>query len=310
MDLPALWHSIDLLFFPVVHDENRRLSLREFLLFVICGFAVFSAIGLLFSSAGFAGYDWQHFFSTGQRGSGIGYYPPWVIYVRHLTWPGLIGVTFTGLALALYQRRASLLATVAAFSSLPLFWTLFLGQIDGVVLFGLTGLPWLVPLATIKPQVALFAILARKQHLLALLIWLVISVAVWGWWPLDMAQIGHFASLGQPHDIHLWPWSLPVVVILLCLSRGDADMLMLAGTFALPYLHSYHYILVTPALARVPKPVAVVAAAISWLPVLAYWCGPWAWFLGHLFPLLLWVSLYQRRRSSRHVGGGRGLIAR
>ena len=87
-------------------------------------------------------------------------------------------------------------------------------------------------------------------------------------------------------------------------------MLMLAGTFALPYLHSYHYILVTPALARVAKPLAVAAAVISWLPLLANWYGPWAWFLGHLFPVLLWVSLYQRRRGARHVGGGRGWIAR
>jgi hypothetical protein len=297
MDLPKLWNKIDALLFPSIPGQYRTLSLWQYLLFASLGVVIFSFIGLFLPAAGFIGYDWVYNFSTGRRGLYLAYYPPWVVYLPYLTWPGLIGFTFTGLALALYQRRASPLVMAIAFLTFPVVWVVFLGQIEGVILFGLTGLPWLVPLATIKPQVSYLAFLARKEYLLALLVWLVISIVVWGLWPLDIIQISIFSSLGEPHDIHLWPWSLPVVIILLWLSRGDMDLLMLAGTFILPYLHPYHYFLVVPALARVEKNVAVLAAIVSWLPLLANWLGPWTWFLGHLFPLLLWAGIYAKRRT-------------
>lgn len=295
MKLPELWRRIDSALFPDIPDQNRSLPLWQYLLFVLAGVAVFSFIGSFLPATGFWGYDWIYYFSTGEREPGLAYYPPWVTYLRYLPWPVLIGLTFTGLALALYQRRASPLVMVVAFVTLPVLWVVFLGQIEGLVLLGLTGLPWLVPLAVIKPQVAYFAFLARKQYFLALLVWFAISIAIWGLWPFDMLKISAFT--GMPHDINLWPWSLPLVIILLWLSRGDIDLLMLAGTFLLPYLHPYHYFVVVPALARVEKWVAVLAAAISWLPLLANWLGPRAWFLGHLFPLLLWLNLYAKRRA-------------
>jgi hypothetical protein len=44
-------------------------------------------------------------------------------------------------------------------------WTLFLGQLDGIALLGLIGMPWLVPLALVKPHVTIFAFAARKTYL-------------------------------------------------------------------------------------------------------------------------------------------------
>ncbi|MDW8070539.1 MAG: hypothetical protein RMK79_03595 [Anaerolineae bacterium] len=126
-------------------------------------------------------------------------------------------------------------------------------------------------------------------------VWLAISLVIWGPWPLDMLHIAEFSAWQQPHDIHLWPYSLPFVLVMLWLSRGDADMLMLAGTFAMPYLHPYHYVLVVPALARVGQATALLACGISWLPVLANWYGNGCWYLGHLFPLMLWGNLCIRR---------------
>jgi hypothetical protein len=218
--------------------------------------------------------------------------------VKYLTWPGLIGCTLTGLALALYQRKAAPAALAAAFFTFPVLWVLFLGQVDGLVGLGLTGMPWLMPLVTLKPHVGYLACLARKEYLAGLLLWLLISLAIWGLWPRDMLNIRQFSGIGQPHDITLWPWSILVVLGLLWLSRGDVDMLMLAGVFLLPYLHPYHYFLVVPALARTCLRVALLAVAVSWLPVLSNWWGPWLWFTGHLFPAMLWLELYRLRRAA------------
>jgi hypothetical protein len=294
---PSLWQKIDTTLFPELSPPNRPLAWWQYLLFVSIGMAVFSFVGSFLPPTGLIGYDWLNFFSVNERSYGSSYYPPWVNYVSYLTWPGLIGLTFTGLALSLYQRRASLLVIVIAFLTLPTMWIIFLGQIEGLIVFGLTGLPWLTPFVTIKPQVGYLAFLASKRNLIGLFIWLIISMAIWGLWPLDMLTINNFTILQEPHDISLWPWSLPLVAILLWLSRGDEDMLMLAGTFALPYLHSYHYFVVLPALARVGRWVAVLAVVISWLPLLANWFGPWAWQLGHLFPIILWFGLYFKRRT-------------
>ncbi len=294
----GLWQRIECLLFPPIGDPMRPLVLRDYLTFALPSIAVCAVVGTWVSPDGLMGYDWRHYFSLGYRTFGTSYYPPWIVLIAHLGWPLLVGLTLAGLTLALYQRRSTPVKAVSACLTLPVFWTLFLGQVDGVALFGLTGLPWLAPLATIKPQVSYFAFLARKQHLVALIVWLAISVIIWGLWPLDMMSITEFVAWQQPHDIHLWPWSLPAVLVMLWFSRGDADMLMLAGTFAMPYLHPYHYILVVPALARLGQGTAVLAFAISWLPLLSNWYGDWCWYLGHLFPLLLWSSLFLRRWRS------------
>lgn len=292
---PSFWQRLECTLFPPAHDPIRRFALRDYLMFALPSITICSLAGTWFSPEGLVGYDWQHYFSLGQRTYGTSYYPPWIVLVAYLGWPILVGLTLAGLALALYQRRSTPIAAVSACLTLPVFWTLFLGQVDGIALFGLTGLPWLTPLAIIKPQVSYLAFLARKRYLFALMIWLVVSVMVWGPWPLDMLSIADFSAWQQPHDIHLWPWSLPIVLVMLWFSRGDVDMLMLAGTFVMPYLHPYHYLLVVPALARTGHGIAVLACAVSWLPLLSNWYGDWCWYLGHLFPLILWGSLFVKR---------------
>lgn len=295
------WRKIDTLLFPHVPNQNRPLSWRDYALFIGLGVPFFALIGLFVPANGVVGFDWYYYFSTGERVYALSYYPPWVTYVSYLTWPGLVGITFSGLALALYQRRASPLVLVLTFLTFPALWVAFLGQIEGVVVFGLTGLPWLAPLITIKPQVGYLAFLARKQHLVVLLGWLALSVLIWGVWPLDMLTIGNFTAWQEPHDISLFPWSLPLVLVLLWFSRGDEDLLMLAGIFMLPYVHSYHYFVVLPALARINQGLAILIIIVSWLPLLANWFGPWCWHLGHLVPAMLWVSLYLKQRQLKQT---------
>jgi len=291
----SFWQRLERTIFPPAPDLIRRLTLRDYLMFAVPSIAVCGVVGIWIAPEGLMGYDWRHYFSLGQRIYGTSYYPPWIILVAYLGWPILVGLTLSGLALALYQRRSTPITAVSACLTLPVFWVLFLGQVDGVALFGLTGLPWLMPLATIKPQVSYLACLASKRYFWALIVWLAISMAIWGLWPLDILGIAEFSAWQQPHDINLWPWSLPIVLVMLWLSRGDIDMLMLAGTFAMPYLHPYHYLLVVPALARVGQRVAVLTGALSWLPVLSNWYGDGYWYLAHLFPVILWGSLFIKR---------------
>jgi hypothetical protein len=213
----------------------------------------------------------------------------------------LIGLSCAALVVALYQRYASPLVMGASFLSWPLVWLLFVGQLDGLVLLGLTGLPWLIPLATLKPQISAFAFLARKQWAILLMAWVGLTILIWGLWPVTMLNYQqHWETLyegaTQPQNISLWPWSLLLAPFLLWLSRGDVDMLMLAGTFMTPHLVPYSFVVVLPAIARIPRWLALLLVAISWLPLSANWVGEWGWYLGHLFPIILWSALYQKRR--------------
>lgn len=300
-NLRYFWRRIEATVFPSLPDDKRKLTPVQFLLALAALTALFSVIGLFIRPDGFIGFDWYHYYSQGVREP---FYPPWMPYVRLLTWPGLVGVSYAALALALYQQRASPLVMGAAFLSLPSLWVLFLGQLDGIVLLGLLGLPWLVPLATLKPQLSVFAFLARKEWTIALILWILLSMLIWGLWPLDMLQYDqHWKAIyqveDQPQNITLWPWALPISLVLLWLSRGDMDMLMLAGSFAVPHLIPYNYFVVLPALARVNQFLALALVGISFMPLLANWVGPWGWYLGHLFAAFLWMALYRQRRSRR-----------
>jgi hypothetical protein len=106
------------------------------------------------------------------------------------------------------------------------------------------------------------------------------------------------AAKRAAQDISLGLWGIPVALILLGLSAGDMDMLMLAGVIALPYFLTYHLMPVVPAIARLTPWKALVAALLSWLPLLANWLGDWAWYLGWVFVAWMWLNLAVKRYSS------------
>jgi hypothetical protein len=93
----------------------------------------------------------------------------------------------------------------------------------------------------------------------------------------------------------LWPWSLSVCDSAL-FSRGDEDMLMLAGIRLFP-IYSYHCFVVLPAMAG-DAVVAVAVAVISWLPLLAsgWGRGPGSWAI--CFPSSVAHLYFQRRYIS------------
>jgi len=256
-------------------------------------------------------FDWLTFFEHAHNIPA--FYPPWTgLVCRWLSWPLLVGVTLSSYAVAVLKRARSPVSAMAAFLAMPLWWALFLGQLDGLALLGVLGLPWLVPLALMKPQVAAFGIFAQRKTPTVAVSCLLLSFAVWGLWPAKMATYHSEPGL-WPQDVALGLLGLPLAFWALWRIPGwDVDKLMLAGAFITPRLIPYNLLPLMPALARQPWLWALTAALASWLPLLANWLGPWAWWLAWVSPLVIligsttgisgkWLWLYyhsphQRRR--------------
>ena len=176
-------------------------------------------------------------------------------------------------------------------------WVILMGNLDGLVLLGLLLLPWGAPLALMKPQVAAFALLAKKNTIIAGIIWGVISLLIWGLWPLNFLMVLNPSwKVEWVQDISIFPWGILLALPLLWLGRGDEDLLMAAGSLATPHLFPYHFILLMPSLARMKRPWLIATWLISWTPLLANWLGPLAWHFGNLMSIFFWCGIYFSRK--------------
>ncbi|HLF26457.1 MAG TPA: hypothetical protein VJG32_08975 [Anaerolineae bacterium] len=259
--------------------------------------ALFAIVATIIPASGVLAFDWIAFFDQGWNVPA--FYPPWTrLIVLPLSWPLLTGLTLSTFSVAVLQRASSLPSTVAAFLNLPLFWTIFLGQLDGLALLGVIGLPWLAPLALTKPQVASFAIASQRTAIILTAIFLVISFLLWGFWPADMLTY-HSNREEWPQDIALgWLIGIPLFALLVWkMPKKDADWWMLAGTTLTPFLIPYNLLPLMPAIARLPRGWAIAAAIASWLPLSANWIGPFGWRLGWLSIAIIGIGLVVSRRD-------------
>jgi hypothetical protein len=136
--LQRWWHAFDTLF-PEQEILTRRLPLRVAVPLFIALTSVFTLAATRIPANGFIGFDWVNFFGIQRIPP---FYPPWTLYVVHyLTWPLLVGITIAAFTLATIQRSVHPVSAAAACFSLPLLWTVFLGQMEGLVVLGLLGLP-------------------------------------------------------------------------------------------------------------------------------------------------------------------------
>ena len=243
-------------------------------------------------------YDWRTYFMEGRNIPS--WYPPWTIWLtRVLTLPVLHGVTLSTFAMVAWYKKDSAISLATSFLALPLIWTLFLGQLDGLSLLGVVGLPWLMPLVLLKPHVASFAIFARRDCLLVALAFCTLTIAVWGLWPLDvlMCHVGDPPDR-WPQNIALGLWGLPIFAAMVWkMPKDDPDWWMLAGAAISPQLIQYNLLPLMPAIARLEWPWAVAATLTSWLPLAANWLGPWAWHLGWVSVLMIGLGLATKHRS-------------
>lgn len=280
------WSNI---LFPEQKIERNHLTTWQSLALAAALIAAFYAVGLLVKPNQFVGFDWVNFFGKGRVPD---FYPPWSKAVCWLNWPLMIGLSCAGIGLAIVKRAAHPISAAAAFLSLPVLWTLFLGQMEGLILLGLCGLPWLAPLALLKPQVSVFAFAAKKRYLLALLIWLAISFLIWGWWPARMLAVNSYYAEGRyVQDIAIGWVGAILAIPMAWFSRGDMDMLMLSGAVMTPHLIPYNMLPFAPAAARLKPWQAGVAFFLSWLPFSANWLGNIGWWLGWTYVFWMWGCL-------------------
>lgn len=291
--LKRYWQKLDL-FFPEKVIFQRNFSTRTSI-FLFLGLTItFSLGGLMIPADGFFGWDWVHFFGINRIPP---FYPPWTFAVlRFMTWPLLIGITMASFVIATIKRSVHPISAVAALLCLPLIWTIFLGQLEGLVVLGLLGIPWLMPLILLKPQISFFALGARKQYIVVFLIFIMISMVVWGFWMVKMLSANSYYGEGRyEQDISLQWWGLPIFLLTIWFSRGDPDMLMVSGAFITPHLIVYNLLPLSPAIARLGPRAAILASFFSWLTLSSNWLGPNGWWLGWIYVGWLWILLAARR---------------
>ena len=259
---------------------------------------VFTALSTFLPSQLPFAYDYHKFFFTPSRFPP--YYPPWSHWIiTPLRYSALAGLTLSSFAAIVFLRTRSLAVAVITFFNLPLFWTLYLGQVDGLVLLGLLGLPWLAPLVLIKPQVAALPLLARRRWMVFAALFLAGSLLLWPLWPIRMIRLGFSAHHTQPQDIALGWWGLlPALYLLWKMPKHDPDWWMVTNALITPCLNPYNLLPLMPAAARLPFPWALAIALTSWLPLSANWVGPWGWYLGWLSVGLLALGLSKHRERS------------
>lgn len=298
--------TIDFLF-PEVEIFHFKLTFGKKLLLFFGLSILFSFAGMMIPANGLVGFDWVNFW--GQRRVPP-FYPPWTeAVIKLLSWPALVGITLASVATSAIARARHMLSVTVVFFTLPVLWTVFLGQLEGLVVLGLLGLPWLTPLALVKPQVSIFAFGAKKSFLVALFVFLLISVVIWGFWPSRTLNTNQYYEEGRyVDDISLGLWGAFIAIPLFFASRGDMDMLMLAGVFMTPHLIPYNLLPVVPAIARLKPGSAIIALILSWLPFSANWIGNNGWWLGWIFVLWLWTSLALDRRRIQLLVGKKGDI--
>ena len=230
---------------------------------------------------------------------------PWTTTIlKFVNWPLVVAITLLAIIFRAYRYNRSPLPIALAVLSLPTLWVLFMGNLDGIVLAGLLLLPWGVPLASMKPQLSAFALLAKKKSILAGVIWGLLTLVIWGLWPLNFTMaLSPEWKVEWVQDISLFPWGALIALPLLWFSRGDEDLLMAAGSFVTPHLFPYHYILLMPALGRM-KPAWMVATwLISWTPLIANWVGPIGWHMGNVLGGCLWLGIYLNKKKSVRLQG-------
>jgi hypothetical protein len=280
--------------FPDQKIYNLQLSRGVSFLLFIGLTIVFSLVAGLIPMTKFLGFDWVNFWGAGKIPS---FYPPWTIYLtKFLTYPLLVGITLSAFCVATIQRSCHPVSAICAFLSLPLIWTVFLGQLEGLSVLGLLGLPWLIPLVLVKPQIAFFGLGAKRSSILAFIVFLIISYLIWRNWPgAVLAADSSYAEGRYPQNIGLGLWGLPFFLLTVWFSRGDMDMLMVSGAFISPHLIFYNLLPLTPAVARLKPRAAFVAVILSFLTLSSNWLGPMGWWLGWGFVPWLWINLAAQR---------------
>ena len=216
----------------------------------------------LFHRLPLLGYDWERLFYGGM----LDQYPPWMIglfapfRLLPFRWSLALLSSLTVVAIAVVTasqakrvRWEGLLAATLALLTPIVWYLLWDGQIDGLVLIGLQFLPWSMPLVLLRPQILGWFLLTRRRWTLWMVVCLLASFLIWGWWigerlVLSQGSVTHPTAMG-------WAtlgWPILLLGIGMLLTAGWNPWRVLAGAFVASLnIQPYHIIMLSPALGRI-----------------------------------------------------------
>ena len=282
-------------------DNRSKLKLRRNLMQLLAWLLIYALmVGVAFLVP-VPGSDWMHHFEANYL---LEVYAPWVAL---LPWvipglPYLTALTLTGLLYVMWRRRATTWQAAAVFTAMPLYWCIWLGQIDIVPVLGLAFLPWGLPLALAKPQVTIWYLWVwwrqhRRRWIIALagVAFLGLSLLIWGWWPGKMVLP---PTYNTNYNLSAWRihWILGLGLALAALFEKDADRAMALGALAAPYVQGNSYLILLPVLSRLRGKALLLVWLSSWTGVLAvFWdvLRP----VAMAFPIALWLALFIGERA-------------
>jgi len=187
-------------------------------------------------------------------------------------------VYFAALTGIVFKFGGGVRSVLLALTSFIAFDSALELNIDWLVCLGLLVPPvWSGPLLLVKPQDAMGYWLSLdgrdlRRAVLVTLAALLISLALWGFWPESMAAAIRTWTLGRaynlaPSALLPWPlaWGTGAALGVLARRRRDPVLGVLAWLFFVPYITLYSLLLpFTLAAARWPRAAAVISAAM-WL---------------------------------------------
>ena len=254
------------------------------------------------------GSDWYHHWEPRYE---IDSYPPWVNILLDMLpgLPFLSGLTLTIMLFVLWRRKANIWHFLAVFTSMPLYWTLWLGQVDAVPILGLALLPWGIPLVLLKPQVAIwYAWVWWKKRpdkwviALGWALFVLLTFVIWGFWPLNFSNPAAFRTV---YDLSLWQfhWLFGVIVIAGALLESDPERAMALGALGALYIQGASYIVLLPTLTRFSGMSLLIIWLTTWAGAASIFLGDSARPLATLFPISIWISLFLREHLKGRVDG-------
>lgn len=241
------------------------------------------------------GWDWYLFFTahhpTYNLYSPESAYPPWTKYfVVALDWMPdwrqslavLLGISLVTIALATWRNGGKWTAIVLALLNPPVFYLLYLGHLEGLVLAGL--LTGLVPLALVKPQLTIWSLLAERRTQAWTVIVLAVSLLIWRFWMLRLRQatFENMNAFGWQES----GWGVLLLGMLLLVGAGkDSYCLMAAGMLVSPYLMPYNLAVLVPVMGKLRGWRLGLVYLTTWLVFLSVGLGGLGKLLALLFPI-------------------------
>ena len=159
---------------------------------------------------------------------------------------------FALMTFVIFKYKGTFVTALIVFTSFVALDAVIECNIEWLVSIGLLVPPMLSgPFLLSKPQIALGVMLSYKRRdllraLLVILLVFLVSLLIWGVWPLQMWQAVQSHSLGRDFNVApvvLLPWPIAVgigiVLAYFAFKRRDPALSILAWIFFVPYITLY-----------------------------------------------------------------------